>query len=73
MKKLPHDNAHTHVTGKSEYVDDRIILKNELFCDVIYSTKPHTKIKSINFLKQIIVGNHNTSCRPQGIEAIYLQ
>ena len=29
---LPHDSAHNHVTGKSEYVDDRIILKNELFC-----------------------------------------
>ncbi len=50
---LPHDSAHTHVTGKSEYVDDRAILKNELFCDVIFSTRAHAKIKSINFDKAL--------------------
>lgn len=45
----PHDSAHTHVTGKSEYVDDRIIAKNELFMDVFYSNRAHAKIKSIDF------------------------
>jgi len=46
---LPHDNAHTHVTGASEYVDDRIIMKNELFMDVFYSSRAHAKIKKLNF------------------------
>lgn len=48
---LPHDAAHTHVTGASEYIDDRMILRNELFCDVFYSSRAHAKIKSINFKK----------------------
>lgn len=48
---LPHDSAHTHVTGESEYIDDRTILQNELFMDVFYSTRAHAKIKSINFDK----------------------
>jgi xanthine dehydrogenase large subunit len=42
---LPHDYAHTHVTGESEYIDDRPILKNELFMEVFYSTKAHAKFK----------------------------
>jgi xanthine dehydrogenase large subunit len=50
---LPHDSAHNHVTGASEYVDDRTILKNELFCDVIYSTRRHAKILNINFSKAL--------------------
>ncbi len=50
---LPHDSAHNHVTGKSEYVDDRIAQKNELFCDVIFSTRAHAKIKSIDFSKAL--------------------
>lgn len=49
MKNAPHDNAHTHVTGQSEYIDDRPFQKNELFCDVIYSSKSHAKIKGIHF------------------------
>jgi xanthine dehydrogenase large subunit len=50
---LPHDSAHNHVTGKSEYVDDRTILRNEVFCDVIYSTRAHAKIKKIDFSKAL--------------------
>jgi xanthine dehydrogenase large subunit len=46
---LPHDNAHTHVCGESEFVDDRPVLKNELFCDVFYSTRAHALIKRIDF------------------------
>lgn len=48
---LPHDCAHTHVTGESEYVDDRTILKNELFVDVFYSTRAHAKIKKLDTSK----------------------
>ena len=47
----PHDCAHTHVTGESEYVDDRSIQRNELFMDVFYSTRAHAKIKSLDFKK----------------------
>jgi xanthine dehydrogenase large subunit len=46
---LPHDNAHTHVTGESEYVDDRPAMHNELFADVFYSTRAHATIKSLDF------------------------
>lgn len=46
---LPHDNAHTHVTGESEFVDDQPIMRNELFCDVFFSTRAHAQIKRIDF------------------------
>jgi xanthine dehydrogenase large subunit len=46
---LPHDNAHTHVTGESEYVDDRPKMHNELFMDVFYSTRAHATIKNLDF------------------------
>lgn len=46
---LPHDNAHTHVTGESEYVDDRPVMHNELFVDVFYSTRAHARIKNLDF------------------------
>jgi xanthine dehydrogenase large subunit len=50
-KSAPHDAAHTHVCGESEYVDDRTVLKNELFMDVFYSSRAHAKIKKLNFDK----------------------
>lgn len=46
---LPHDNAHTHVTGESEYVDDRPKMHNELFVDVFYSSRAHATIKNLDF------------------------
>lgn len=46
---LPHDSAHTHVTGESEYVDDRPKMHNELFVDVFYSTRAHALIKTLDF------------------------
>jgi xanthine dehydrogenase large subunit len=53
MKKrhLPQDSAHTHVTGQSEYVDDRMPMKNELYMDVFYSSRAHAKITKLNFDK----------------------
>lgn len=50
---LPHDSAHTHVTGESEFVDDRPILRNELFCDVFFSTRAHAEIKRIDFTEAL--------------------
>ncbi len=52
-----HDSSHNHVTGKSEYVDDRIIQKNELFADVIYSSKAHANIKKLDFTKALQAKN----------------
>ena len=46
---LPHDAAHTHITGKSEFVDDRPIMRNELFMDVFYSTRAHAEISELSF------------------------
>ena len=46
---LPHDYAHTHVTGESEFVDDRAKMHNELFVDVFYSTRAHAIIKNLDF------------------------
>lgn len=45
---LPHDSAHTHVTGESEYVDDRPKMNNELFVDVFYSSRAHALIKKLD-------------------------
>ena len=48
---LPHDSAHTHVTGESEFVDDRPAMKNELYADVFWSTRAHAVIKKLDFSK----------------------
>lgn len=45
---LHHDHAYTHVQGLSEYVDDRPLMKNELFVDVFYSDRAHADIVSID-------------------------
>jgi xanthine dehydrogenase large subunit len=46
---LPHDSAHTHVSGESEFIDDRPIFKNEVFVEVLFSTRAHAVIKQIDF------------------------
>ena len=48
---LPHDSAHTHVQGLSEFVDDRPLMRNEVFVEVFYSTRAHAKIKTLDFTK----------------------
>jgi len=40
MKSLPHDSAITHVSGESEYVDDRPALMGEHQVGVVFSEKP---------------------------------
>lgn len=50
---LPHDYAHTHVCGESEFVDDRPLMKNELFCDVFYSSRAHALIKRVDFTEAL--------------------
>jgi xanthine dehydrogenase large subunit len=51
MKSLPHDSAHTHVTGASEFIDNRPFMKNELFAEVFYSTRAHARIVKLDFSK----------------------
>src|SRR5262245_20585174 len=43
----PHDSAHLHVSGRSEYVDDRPELAGEVFVEVVFSTEAHAGIKKI--------------------------
>ena len=46
---LPHDSAYTHVTGQSEFIDDRALMNNEVFADVFFSTRAHAKITKLDF------------------------
>lgn len=45
---LPHDCAPTHVTGQSEFIDDRAPLKTEVFVEVLPSPHAHAEIKRIH-------------------------
>lgn len=53
MNNLPHDSAHTHVTGQSEFVDDRSMLSNEVHVEVLFSPHAKAKIKKINIEKAL--------------------
>jgi xanthine dehydrogenase large subunit len=44
----PHDSAHTHVTGRSEYVDDRPMRPGELLCGLIYSPYARARLKRLD-------------------------
>jgi xanthine dehydrogenase large subunit len=44
----PHDSAITHVTGESEYVDDRPMQAGELFVGCYFSKLARAEIRSIN-------------------------
>jgi xanthine dehydrogenase large subunit len=48
MSGAPHDSAHLHVAGKSEYVDDRPQLPGELFVEPVWSTEAHARIQKID-------------------------
>ena len=45
---VPHDSSTTHVTGKSEYIDDRPILKGELHCGRVYSPYARARIRHLD-------------------------
>ncbi|MCX6125963.1 MAG: molybdopterin-dependent oxidoreductase [Proteobacteria bacterium] len=44
----PHDSSKTHVSGASEFVDDRPMLKGELHCGVVYSRNAHARIINLD-------------------------
>ncbi len=48
MSRLPHDSAAFHVSGKSEYADDRPRLPGELFVELALSHEPHAELLSID-------------------------
>ena len=48
FKDQPHDSAYSHVSGTSEFIDDRPKMAGELAVDVIYSEVAHGTIQSIN-------------------------
>ena len=47
----PHDSAHTHVTGGSEFVDDRPFVSGEVSCHLVYSPHARAKITKIDTSK----------------------
>jgi xanthine dehydrogenase large subunit len=54
-KDIRHDCANTHVTGKSAFIDDRLMMQGEVFVGVITSKCAKGKLKSINFEKALAV------------------
>lgn len=57
---VPHDSAATHVTGASEYVDDRPMLRSELFCGVVYS--PHARARVTSIQTKEALGISGVAC-----------
>lgn len=54
-RSLPHDSAPGHVTGQSEFIDDRPILPGELFVEVLFSPHARARIRSIDPSKALQV------------------
>lgn len=50
-KSLPLDSAREHVTGKSQFIDDIPMARNELLIDLYCSPVAHGRIKSIDLRK----------------------
>ncbi len=55
MSRLPLDSAHTHVTGQSEFIDDRPRVRGELDVDVLFSPHAHAKIRALRTEKALRV------------------
>jgi xanthine dehydrogenase large subunit len=51
----PHDSAHLHVTGESEFVDDRPLSAQEIFVELVLSTEPHARILAIDTKAAMLV------------------
>lgn len=52
-KNLRHDSSSSHVSGKSEFIDDRLPLATEVYVGIFYSPVAHGKIKKLNFKKAL--------------------
>lgn len=51
----PHDSSLTHVTGRSEYIDDRSMMKHELLCGLVYSPYAKARIKCLDLSEALKV------------------
>ncbi|NBX75599.1 MAG: xanthine dehydrogenase molybdopterin binding subunit [Proteobacteria bacterium] len=49
----PHDSSLSHVTGRSEYIDDRPLLKREILCGLVYSPYARAKLKKLDFSESL--------------------
>ncbi len=52
---LPHDSSHTHVTGKSIFIDDRPRVHGEVLVGVVYCPVARAKIKKLNGAKTLSI------------------
>ncbi|TDR20662.1 xanthine dehydrogenase molybdopterin binding subunit [Marinicella litoralis] len=62
FKDLPHDSAVSHVSGTSEFIDDRPKQAGELWVEVVYSTVAHGDITHIDTKAAIAI---------EGVKSIY--
>jgi xanthine dehydrogenase large subunit len=53
--RLPHDSAHTHVRGESEFIDDRPFVQGELHVEVTFSPHARAKIRAIRTKRALAV------------------
>lgn len=51
----PHDASRTHVTGRSEYIDDRPMLKGELHCGLVYSPHARARVRRLELSAALAV------------------
>ncbi len=55
FKDLPHDSATSHVTGTSEFIDDRPKQAGELWVEVMYSEIAHGRISKISMEQALAI------------------
>src|SRR4051812_8617228 len=49
LNVYPHDSSVGHVTGRSEFVDDRAPVRGEIHVGIVMSSVAHGKLISIDF------------------------
>ncbi len=52
---LPHDSSHTHVTGRSTFIDDRPRVKGEVLVGLVYCPVARARIKKLSGAKALQV------------------
>ena len=50
-----HDSASTHVTGASEYIDDRPMVHGELHCGLVYSPFAHARLVCLDTAPALLI------------------
>ena len=52
-KDIPHDSSYTHVTGESQFIDDRPLTQKEIYVGVLGSPITCGKINNIDFTEAL--------------------